>query len=353
MRPERTPRPRIAADRESLVAELGVPAPTTAQLAAYAHRPRQLAAAAYRATGEAVISPTAPSAILPASFDLRAVDGQNYVPEVRDLPSRAASVAAAIVAAMETTAAYTRQVPGLALDLSETHLHHAGGPGGSPSDLFAEAATGGVAFEDAFPHRDSGIGKPAPGWHNRIAKAVGVTDLTADPAAIKQHIYGFGAVAACALVHDDFLDYPGGVYRPRGGSPLGGHGLALIGWDDEAGCWIARNSYGPNWGDGGVVRLAYGEAYVEDYPGIRRSVLGCTSVDVHARLPAQHALRLFVTANDATGWTYLENLGWAHLAGDQHTMTRTFAELANARTHGNPVVPFINGTELRAVEVAN
>jgi C1A family cysteine protease len=338
---------------------LGVPAPAKGEIAARAGQPERMAAQALEAAGQPVLAATAPASALPAAFDLRDVSGRNFVTSVRDQGNCGSSVSFGILAALETTAAYTRGAPGLNLDLAEAHLFHGharerGYTSDSwPDDLFDDCATKGVTFEDYFPYQDNGSGSPNPDWPNRLAKAAGVTDLTGNPAAIKQHIFGYGAVATCLVVHDDFFHYQGGVYRATTtGQDTHGHCVALIGWDDEAGCWLAKNSWGTGWGENGYFRIAYGECFIEDYPSARPTVFGCTAVHLRAWLPAQRALRLFATANDANGWAYLENLGWTHLAGGPHSTTNKLAMLTHARASGHPVTPFINGNELSTVQVA-
>jgi C1A family cysteine protease len=316
-----------------------------------------MAAEALAASGQTVVAATAPAATLPASFDLRDVAGRNFVTPVRDQGDCGSCGAFGTVAALETTAAYTRGAPGLNLDLAEAHLFHGHArergytaeSGSWVDDLFDDVAARGVTFEDYFPYRDNGSGAPNPDWPNRMAKAAGVTDLTGDPAAIKQHLYSYGAVAACLTVQPDFFHYTGGVYRRTTEEILGGHCVALIGWDDRQGCWIAKNSWGTAWGEEGFFRIAYGDSFIEDYPSSRPTVFGCTAVHLRAWLPAQQALRLFATINDASGWAYLEHLGWTRLADGPHKL----AALTHARANGYPVTPFVNGNDLATVQVPN
>lgn len=42
---------------------------------------------------------------------------------------------------------------------------------------------------------------------------------------------------------------------------LGGHAIALVGYDDDAGVFLAKNSWGANWGDGGYLTIPYGYIY--------------------------------------------------------------------------------------------
>ena len=350
---------RLPADWRA--ARLGVPAPTEAEIAEREGQADGMAAAARSALGQQVSAMTAPSTSLPAAFDLRDVDGRGFLTPIRDQGGCGSCVAFGTIAAIESTASYTRGAPGLSLNLSEAHLYHVHAKargytcasGSWPDDLFADCVNTGVTFEDYFPYSDTGSGTLAADWPNRLAKAVGLIDLTGNPPAVKQHIYSYGAVVACFVVYDDFFHYRGGVYEHTTDNVAGGHCVALVGWDDKLGCWIGKNSWGTGWGDAGYFRIAYGDSFIEDYPGSRPTVFGCTSVTLRAWLPAQRALRLFATAHDANGWAYLENYGWAHLGGGPHTTSNKLAELAHARGSGRPVTPFIDGTELRSVLVSD
>jgi len=335
-------------------ARLGVPTPTEEEIAAREGQPEGMAAAARSAFGQQVTAISAPGVSLPAAFDLRDVGGSNYVTPIKDQGGCGSCVAFGTVASMESTAGYTRGAPGLALDLSEAHLYfvHAKARGytcatGSyPDDLYSDAVNKGVTFDDYFPYSDTGSGSLNADWPNRLANAVGLIDVTGNPPAIKQHIYSYGAVATCFVVYNDFFHYRSGVYRHTTDQVAGGHCVAIVGWDDTQGCWIAKNSWGPGWGDSGFFRIAYGDSFIEDLPGSRPSAFGCTSVNLRAWLPAQHCRRLYATANDANGWAYLENYGWAHLSGGPHTTANKLIELTHARGTGHLVSPFVASGEL-------
>ncbi|MGL4743155.1 MAG: C1 family peptidase [Dermatophilaceae bacterium] len=356
---------RLPADDRSI--RLGVPAPTAADVAARAGQPEQMAAAAADTAGlrvtanELVAAGGSAPAALPAAFDLRDVAGRSFVTGPKDQGGCGSCVAFGVVGAMESTVEYTRGAPDFEPDLSEAHLFYVHAlargytcaTGSWPDDLFADAAGIGITFEDYFPYSAGGGGTLDGDWPNRLAKAVGVSDLTGDPARIKEHLYRYGAVTACFVVYDDFFHYGGGVYRRTTDSVAGGHCVSIIGWDDALGCWIAKNSWGTGWGEGGYFRIGYGECFIEDYPGDRPTVLGCTGVSIRAWLPAQRATALFASAHDANGWAHLENFGWQYLSGGPHTTTNKLVELTHARATGRPVTAFVDGGELQTVLVSD
>ena len=105
--------------------------------------------------------------------------------------------------------------------------------------------------------------------------------------AVKQDIYEFGAVTVGYDVYNDFMAYvdgeclptdsdrpengDAGVYQYDGESDyLGGHAVKVIGWGTtEGGCnyWLVVNSWGPDWGEGGLFRIKRGinEVGIESY----------------------------------------------------------------------------------------
>ncbi|MDH6126503.1 hypothetical protein P3T39_003460 [Kitasatospora sp. GP82] len=72
-----------------------------------------------------------------------------------------------------------------------------------------------------------------------------------------------GPIEACFDVYTDFDAYSSGVYHHTTGTYRGGHCVAIVGYSDVDNCWIAKNSWGKNWGDSGYVRIGYGEVNID------------------------------------------------------------------------------------------
>lgn len=77
-----------------------------------------------------------------------------------------------------------------------------------------------------------------------------------DLVALHSAISEVGVLYATARVHQGWMDVKEGdeniVYRD---GVVGGHAFAIVGYDRE-GLWI-QNSWGPDWGSGGLARLSY------------------------------------------------------------------------------------------------
>lgn len=110
-----------------------------------------------------------------------------------------------------------------------------------------------------------------PDRSRKIYRITEVTAWTGD--ARKTYLANVGPLVCGFQVFADFQGghYQGGVYEHAFGDYQGGHAVLVVGYDDDAGAWICRNSWGTGFGgpadpDGtgaGYFMLAYGDCNID------------------------------------------------------------------------------------------
>ena len=148
--------------------------------------------------------------------------------------------------------------------------------------------TGAVLEKDCpYTARDDSCGGPYPhiflikDW-DYIKNSRSIPDVD----SIKQAIYDYGPISAAVYVDSSFQSYGSGVFEgPSYGSV--NHAVVLVGWNDDPGYWVLRNSWGTGWGEDGYMKIAYGAndigysaCYVKDY---ERLVEGEETVNVYIK----------------------------------------------------------------------
>ncbi len=157
---------------------------------------------------------------------------------------------------------------GVEEDLSEQWLMSctdAGGCGGgwhlSALEEYLCSAQGAVVEED-FPYEAADVPCGGPYGHPYcIDNLYYVGDeYLSDVPLLKQAILDYGPISVCIGADPAFQAYMGGVFNADYTEGIN-HCVALVGWDDNQGAngvWYMRNSWGPDWGEYGYMRIEYG-----------------------------------------------------------------------------------------------
>ncbi|MGE1059968.1 C1 family peptidase [Bacillus sp. GMa5/1] len=215
---------------------------------------------------------------VPTSYDLRNVGGKNFITEVKDQKSCGSCVAFGTIATAEGSMRVQNNNPNRAVDFSEAQLFFCYGAesgatcdsGWWPPYAYDAFQKKGVVDEDCYRYDDGLEKKDCSGLcadaDSRKMRISGYTDLTGKPAQIKEWISSNGPVSACFIVYQDFMQfYKGGIYKHVTGEKLGGHCVSIIGYNDDEGYWICKNSWATIWGEQGFFRIAYGECGIDSW----------------------------------------------------------------------------------------
>jgi C1A family cysteine protease len=279
---------------------------------------REKLAAVNRGIRAATAISTAPSAL-----DLRNLNGQNFITPVKDQRGCGSCVAFGSAAAVEGTFRRQRGNPNLAVDLSEAQLFYciakAQGMNCSTGwwcDRGLDAfKTDGVVDEACFPYtpgdQDCNL---CADWQNRRTKITGWHEITS-VAAMKEWLATRGPLSCAFTVYNDFFSYRSGVYRHVSDKVAGGHCVVCVGYNDEGGYWICKNSWGELWGDNGFFHIAYGES------GIDATMWAVDGIVETGWLNNVRVIGLWTIDQDRNAWVYLVeadggNIGWRRIAFD-------------------------------------
>lgn len=118
----------------------------------------------------------------------------------------------------------------------------------------------GLVPESLFPYEASDVQcKQDLKYEEKIAKWAFVTQQDDVPAVekIKEAIYLYGPVAVAFNASGSVSSYHSGVFNDCSSGGDVNHAVVLVGWDDEEGYWIMRNSWGASWGEQGYMRIKY------------------------------------------------------------------------------------------------
>ena len=207
---------------------------------------------------------------LPTHFSWLDVEGQDFVTPIRNQKRLPSCETFAIVAAVETMVQYKVGYP-FGCDLSEAHLYFYSG-GNTDWGSFPENDTNflkefGIPDEACWPYPNDNYQYPlnttCPNWMNRTVKINDWYYLPEDINSIKSALVNNGPVPTYFQVFEDFVHYKDGIYRHKWGRYSGIHYVCIVGYNDNPGYWICKNSWGPKYLNEGWFNIAYGECSIE------------------------------------------------------------------------------------------
>ena len=305
------------------------------------------------ATAEAALGIAAVG--LPAAVDWRN-NGGNYVTSIKNQGQCGSCVSFCSCSTIESAVRIKLGNPNYAIDLSEGFLQFCGGGScngwGLTSGLDYAKSTG-VTDEACMPYTAPPDMSCATGrcadWQNRLTKISSYSSLATTDAR-KNALATGGPVLAGMEVWSDFFAYRGGVYVKSStatrvgpnGTP-GYHCISVIGYDDAQGCWILKNSWGPNWGEGGFARVAYGQAdLLIDTSWPFYSVVA----DIAAAWQGNVTVSQVFASRDAqNAWAYFAGIGWRRIQpGAPDGVTNMLALFTAAVVKGLPVTVYLDAS---------
>jgi C1A family cysteine protease len=209
------------------------------------------------------------------SIDWRAFNGANWTTPIKDQGNCGSCVAFGTIATLEELLKiHCYKDATKDIDLSEAHLLWCGGGScnGWQMDKACEyLKKNGVPDESCFPYQDKPMSckNTCPDWKGQVGNTI-ISDWsnTKDIATMKDRLIENGPQISGMAVYNDFFSYKSGVYKHVTGNLAGYHCVNVVGFNDNEGCWICKNSWGTGWGESGFFKIAYGECGIEDAFGM-------------------------------------------------------------------------------------
>jgi len=228
---------------------------------------------------------------LPKVWDWRNVNNKNWINTVRNQGGCGSCVAFATAAAVESHQRIETSQANLQIDLSEASLFFVnnrqcnyGDPnyGWYVTSALNFLESEGICFEVNYPYHDINQKALLIQGTEKTFKIHGF-DSTTQTAQMKRWLCEDGPLVTTFDVYEDFptfFDRGTGVYQYVAGTGLGGHAVLTVGYDDNQGCWICKNSWGAKQTHpDGCFKIGYGQCGIDSRMYLIQDVYDIFTVD--------------------------------------------------------------------------
>jgi len=207
---------------------------------------------------------------LPTHFSWRNFNGTDFSTPVKNQYRLPSCESFAMISALEAMVQIEVGFP-FDCDLSEAHLFFWSGGivewGSYPENDSKFLQEYGVPDEACWPYPKDKYQYPlnttCPDWQNRTVKISDWYYLPEDRDVIKTALIENGPIPTYFLIYDDFLEHKSGIYQHTHGEVYGPHYVCIMGYNDDPGYWIIKNSWGAKFQEDGWFNIKYGECAIE------------------------------------------------------------------------------------------
>jgi len=214
---------------------------------------------------------------VPSSWDWRNHEGYDWTTSIKEQGSCGSCYAFGLYSAMESCIKIKKNKPNYFIDLSEQYMISCGTEwtsgifgceGAYMSSILDFVESYGAIPESCFPYK-SGNGNLPPckdkceDWDKYKTEIIGWSTISPSLLSMKNALANNGPLVTSIDIYENFPTYSEGVYEPSG-DLLGYHLVSIVGYNDNPGYWICKNSWGTEWGEDGWFRIKYNVCEIED-----------------------------------------------------------------------------------------